>query len=235
MALHFFYYPQTVDRILQTSEEESKHIARVLRMLPGDSANFTDGRGVLVLARLIDAHPKRCMFEVLEQTINPKTKPRLHIAVAPTKNIARIEWFIEKATEMGIDAISPILCNHSERTKINRERLEKITIAALKQSQQVHLPKINELIKLDKLIADVPAGAQRLIAYLSDDPSPLLKNEYQPGNNALILIGPEGDFSPDEISSALGQGFQPISLGENRLRTETAALVACHTFVLMNQ
>lgn len=235
MALHFFYYPKAIDRALQTSEEESKHIARVLRMQPGDHANFTDGRGALVEARLIDAHPKRCMFEVVEQTIIPKTKPRLHIAVAPTKNISRIEWFIEKATEMGIDEISPVFCNHSERTKINRERLEKIAIAALKQSQQVHLPKVNELIKLNKLMDEAPAGAQKMIAYLSDDPFALLKNEYQPGNDALILIGPEGDFSSAEISAGLSQGFQPISLGENRLRTETAALVACHTFVLMNQ
>jgi 16S rRNA (uracil1498-N3)-methyltransferase len=236
MAQHFFYYPETIDRLLQTSEEESKHIARVLRLQPGDHANFTDGRGTLVLARLIDAHPKRCMFEVLETSLIPKVKPYLHIAVAPTKNISRIEWFIEKATEMGIDEISPVLCDHSERTKINRERLEKIAIAALKQSQQVHLPRVNELIKLDKLVSAVHENqTQKLMAYLSDEATPLLKNIYQPGDNALILIGPEGDFSSNEISDAISKGFQPISLGENRLRTETAALAACHTFVLMNQ
>jgi 16S rRNA (uracil1498-N3)-methyltransferase len=235
--MHWFYKLDIGLNRFTTSPEESKHISRVLRMVPGDEAVFTDGQGKKVTAELLDNHPRQCRFTVIDQNILPKPRNfHLHIAVAPTKNISRLEWFLEKATEIGIDEITPLQCDHSERIRIKSERFDKIVVSALKQSRQVWMPKINELTGLSELLrAGISKDTQKLIAYVSHDHDHLLKEVYTAGNDALILIGPEGDFSESEIKTAIQQGFRPISLGQNRLRTETAALVACHTIILMNQ
>lgn len=235
--MHWFYKNDDIGDRFIADPEESRHIAKVLRMAVGEKAVFTDGRGGRFTCVLHDANPKRCLFETVKKETFPRPRAfHAHIAVAPTKNISRLEWFIEKATEIGIDEISPMQCQHSERIRIKKERLDKIAIAALKQSQQLWLPKINELTGFDKIIKNTyDEDLQKFIAFVSDDHSALLKEKYKPEMSALILIGPEGDFSDPEINTALEMGFEPISLGDNRLRTETAALVSCHTLILMNQ
>lgn len=235
--MHWFYKNESIGDRFIADQDESKHISKVLRLEVGDKVVFTDGKGGQFICVLRDANPKRCLFETIEKKTFPKPRRfRIHVAVAPTKNISRLEWFIEKATEIGIDEITPLQSEHSERIRIKNERLEKITISALKQSQQVWLPKMNELTKFESLIAEHRIkNQQKFIAYVSEAHDSLLKEKYIPGKDALILIGPEGDFSTDEINKALEMGFEPISLGDNRLRTETAALVSCHTIVLMNQ
>jgi 16S rRNA (uracil1498-N3)-methyltransferase len=205
-------------------------------MEPGDKATFTDGLGNACVCELIDNHPKRCVFNILAKENLPHVRDyHLHLAVAPTKNISRFEWFLEKATEIGIDEITPIICDHSERVKVNIERLERVLIAAMKQSQQVWLPQLNEPVDFSDFVHDASAKHLNYIAWVSKAHQTLLKSHYQPGKDATILIGPEGDFSKNEIDLALSNDFIPISLGENRLRTETAAIVACHTVVLLNQ
>lgn len=218
------------------SQEESRHISRVLRMAPGDLAACSDGTGNLFTCELTDNHPKHCCFRILKKESFPKPRNyHLHLAVAPTKNISRFEWFLEKATEIGIDEITPLICDHSERLNIKSERLKKITIAALKQSQQVWLPLVNEAVSFQDIIGMRDTSHLNYIAWVSPDHQKLLKDDYQKGRDTLVLIGPEGDFSTSEINLALNNGFKPISLGDNRLRTETAALVACHTVIMLNQ
>jgi len=216
---------------------ESKHIAKVLRMNVGDKSAFIDGKGGFYTCELQDANPKKCRFTVVEKEFIPKSKKyHLHLVVAPTKNISRFEWFIEKAVEIGIDEITPVQCEYSERIRMKSDRLEKIIISAMKQSQQVWMPRLNELVELDAFLNnDSYQQYQKFIAYVSKDHESLLKERYVKGNDTIILIGPEGDFSTAEIKAAIARNYEPISLGENRLRTETAALVACHTIVLLNQ
>lgn len=216
------------------SEEESKHCIKVLRMTSGDEIFLTDGQGSLCRCRITEAHPKHCSVEVVErqQNVDPHAF-YLHVAVAPTKNNARMEWFVEKAVEMGIDEITPIVCDHSERCIIKQDRIEKIAISAMKQSLKAFKPVVNDPTPLSALLA-APFDGQRFIAYCDDERRTPLRSLYQPGQNALILIGPEGDFSPDEVSSALDAGFLPVTLGPCRLRTETAALAAVAFFNLSN-
>lgn len=233
--MHWFYSNEIIGHLFTTSQEESKHISRVLRLKVGDLACFTDGLGKTMKCTLIDDSPKKCKFEVIENTIVPKPRDfNLHIAVAPTKNIARFEWFLEKATEIGIDEITPLVSDHSERMKLKAERFEKILQSAIKQSQQSWKPRLNELTPLESLIVN-DHSEQKFIAYVSDSHTTLLKETLLPKKDVLILIGPEGDFSESEIRLAIENNFSPISLGANRLRTETAALVACHTVVIINQ
>jgi 16S rRNA (uracil1498-N3)-methyltransferase len=207
----------------------------VLRLKTGDKITLTNGLGMFFEGEIIDDNPRKCLVKIDDAV---RTEPRkgfhLHIAVAPTKNISRFEWFIEKATEIGIDEITPLECDHSERIRIKPERFEKILISALKQSQQSWLPKFNPLTDFQTLITSAKA-AQKFIAFVDEQHDQTLKSAYLPGSDAIILIGPEGDFSPAEIRSAITAGFIPISLGKNRLRTETAALVAVHTINLINQ
>lgn len=234
--MHWFFNSEIIGDTFETSREESRHISKVLRMVPGDEAVFTDGVGNAYHVELIDNHPKQCSFRVKKKVTQHKPADyHLHLAVAPTKNISRFEWFLEKATEIGIDEITPVFCDHSERLKLNVERLNRVLIAALKQSQQVWLPILNEPRKFKDIISTAKPDAYNYIAWVSKDHDTLLKSHYRPGKDATILIGPEGDFSSDEIEMALASNFIPISLGDNRLRTETAALVACHTIVLLNQ
>ena len=208
------------------NETESKHCIKVLRKSIGDEINITNGEGELLKCVITVAHQKKCEFNVIKNTKTSAITPPLHIAIAPTKNIDRFEFFLEKCTEIGIQKITPILCFHSERKVLKTERLEKIIVSACKQSKNYHFPILNELTPLkDILSLDVP---QKLIAHCNEEEKVLLKSlAFQ--KETLLLIGPEGDFSKDEIKLALKNGFQPISLGESRLRTETAGLVACTT------
>ena len=234
--MHWFFISGKPHEEIVTTPEESRHISKVLRMMPGGEACFTDGQGNLFHCELLDNHPKHCRFRIFKHDYFPKTREyHLHLAVAPTKNISRFEWFVEKATEIGIDEITPLICDHSERIAIKTERLHKITQAAIKQSQQAWLPRLNEPVRFSQFVNQQGKDALNYIAWVSDDHDTLLRDHYRKGRDATILIGPEGDFSPAEINNALEKGFKPISLGKNRLRTETAALVACTTIICLNQ
>ena len=216
-------------------EEESQHAVKVLRMQVGDALTVVDGAGGFYKARITNPHPKHCAFEITESIMEyGKRNFRLHIAIAPTKNIERLEWFIEKATEIGIDEITPIVCRFSERKVIKAERLEKIIVSAAKQSVKAYFPKLNPLITFDELIKTFQAS-QKFIAHCYEEDKRLLQAEIQPSEDVLILIGPEGDFSKEEVQKALSVGFIPVSLGNSRLRTETAGVVACHTVCLRNE
>lgn len=214
--------------------EEAQHCIKVLRKKEGDEIFLTDGKGNFFDGKIIQAHPKHCIVDILQTIPYPKQwNFNLHIAFAPTKNIDRIEWFAEKATEIGIDCFSPILCDHSERKEIKAQRIEKILVSAMKQSQKAVLPQLDEMLPFSEFVKQDFDG-QKYIAHCYPGEKPLLKDIYKKGENALILIGPEGDFSEKEVEEAILNGFQPISLGKSRLRTETAALVACHTIHVLN-
>ena len=216
-------------------EAESQHCARVLRMKEGATLFITDGKGYFYRAQLVQADPKSCIVAIEEEIAQPKEwNFDLHIAFAPTKKIDRIEWFVEKSTEIGIDSFTPLNCRYSERRNIKTTRLDKIMVSAMKQSQKSILPQFNEMMKFDDFIKQ-PFKGQKFIAHCYKENQELLKELYTIGENALILIGPEGDFSPEEIQLALDNGFQPISLGDSRLRTETAAIFACSTINILNQ
>lgn len=219
------------------SEEESKHAIRVLRMDTGDRLHLIDGRGGLYEAQIIDPHPKRTVLTILtvEEEFQ-RSKYHLHIAVGPTKNIDRIEWFLEKATEVGIQEITPVICEHSERKEVKLDRLNKVVVAAMKQSLKAYLPKLNPAVSLKQFLRDIPTeGVQKAIAHCVDAEKKYLNQVLEPSQHYIILIGPEGDFSEEEIDLALQMGFHPISLGEARLRTETAALAACMEVSLLNR
>jgi len=216
-------------------EEESQHAVKVLRLQVGEEITLIDGAGGFFKAKITNPHPKHCSFEITETILEyGKRDFNLHIAIAPTKNIERLEWFIEKATEIGIDEITPIICRFSERKVIKAERLEKIIVSASKQSLKAYFPKLNPLCSFDELIKNQQAS-QKFIAHCYDEDKRLLQNEVQKSNDVLILIGPEGDFSREEVQKAMSAGFIPVSLGNSRLRTETAGVVACHTVSLRNE
>ena len=225
--MQLFYAPEITTPLYTLPEEESGHCVRVLRLREGDSLHITDGRGTLYRAVVEDPHPKRCTIRIVEEHTEWEKRPyRLTIAVAPTKNIDRIEWFVEKATECGIDRIVPVLCDHSERKVIKGERLEKIAISAMKQSLKAYLPTIEPLTPLCEVLAE-PFEGTKLIAHCEEDMERIFMGEkIQGGENVMVLIGPEGDFSREEIEAARKAGFTEISLGNSRLRTETAALAA---------
>jgi 16S rRNA (uracil1498-N3)-methyltransferase len=205
------------------SEEESKHIVRVLRLEKGQEIGILDGKGRLFTCEINDAHPKRCMLNIVNIDLAEALPHEIHIAVGPTKQMERIEWFVEKATEIGITEISLIDCDNGERAKINIDRLVKKAVSAMKQSHRTFLPKINELQKLSDFIEANPNG---LIAHCYENEKNDFSDVFE-STNCPILIGPEGDFSQKEIEKALENGYKTITLGPNRLRTETAALYAC--------
>lgn len=233
--MNVFYLPDAHIGNISFPEEESKHIVKVLRMREGDTFCVTDGKGSLFDAELIDAHPKRAMAELSNQRKGYDNRNfKLSIAIAPTKLNERTEWFLEKATEIGIDEVKLFASYHSERRVANVDRFKKIVIAAMKQSVKSNMPAINEMQPFDKLVKQDFDG-QKFIAWIDDDVKDQLCDLYEKGSNALVLIGPEGDFSREEVELAKDNGFIPVSLGEARLRTETAAIVACHTIQLINQ
>lgn len=217
------------------TEEESKHCIRVLRLEKGNEVQLIDGKGGLYHASIQDAHPKRTVLQInsVVQAFN-KRNHYLHIAIAPTKNIERIEWFLEKATEIGIDEISLIICQRSERKDAKVERLNKIITSAIKQSIKAYHPVLNELVTFSQLITK-PFNGQKFIAHCEKSIKTSLNAELVAKGNYLILIGPEGDFTAPEIDDALQNGFKAITLGESRLRTETAGLEACFEVNFLNR
>jgi len=232
--MQLFYTPDIIQSSILT-EEESVHAVRVLRLKKGDEIFLTDGRGTFYQAIIVNPHPKHTELQLVKSwTQEPLWNFYLHIAIAPTKNMDRMEWFTEKATEIGIDAITCLRCRYSERREIKMARLEKIMISAMKQSQKASLPLLEEMMNFRDFVKQ-PFNGRKFIAHCEDGEKPILKQLYHPGQNALILIGPEGDFSTEEIEYALQYNFEPVSLGESRLRTETAALVACQTVHVLNQ
>jgi 16S rRNA (uracil1498-N3)-methyltransferase len=264
--MNLFYTPDILGNIYSLNEEESWHCQKVLRLHQGDIVYLTDGKGSLFEARISDLTGRKVTVEVISRQDGfGRRDYYLHMAVAPTKNIDRYEWFLEKVTEIGVDEITPLICDHSERRQLRTDRLEKVITAAVKQSLKAYLPKLNEPILFSKFLAarspgfptpQVPASeasllpsfpASQLPNFLANPPTvkkyiafitpgaPLLKQLYPKGAPAIILIGPEGDFSPAEVEAATTSGYQVISLGKSRLRTETAAIAACHTIELINQ
>ncbi len=233
--MHLFYTPDLLTDTYRLSEEESKHCVRVLRLTEGEKLFLVDGKGLFCEAVIISANPKACILNVTNRKSNyAKRDYQLTVGVAPTKNIDRYEWFLEKATEIGIDIVIPLLSRYSERKEIKPERLEKVMVSAMKQSIKAYLPILNPLQTFKKTISD-PFSGQKFIAHCYEGEKPLLRDVVEKGKDVLILIGPEGDFSTEEVELAINEGFIPISLGTSRLRTETAALAACHTVNLINQ
>ena len=234
--MQLFYAPEIKDDYYTMSEEETFHCVRVLRIKPGDNIHLTDGKGNLFTATIQNTDKKGALLKIINSKVEyGKRDYWLHIAIAPTKNIERFEWFLEKTTEIGIDEITPLLCEHSERTNLKSERMEKIIVAAMKQSIKAYKPILNQMEKYNKFIGRTFNGSENYIATCEGENRKLLKNIYHTGKNAVILIGPEGDFSNNEIQNAIQSGFIPVSLGESRLRTETAGLVACHSISLINE
>lgn len=233
--MHIFYTPELSGKNYTLDETESKHCIRVLRLQQGDEIILVDGRGGFFTAEITDPNPKRCSVKVIKSELQFGLRNfKVQIAIAPTKNMDRIEWFLEKATEIGISRITPLLCRYSERKEIKHDRLEKVMVSAMKQSLKAYLPQLDPLTKFTDLISQ-PFSGQKFIAHCEEQHREILKNLIEPAQNYLILIGPEGDFSTDEIEAAIQAGFRPVSLGDSRLRTETAGLVACHTFNLLNE
>ena len=212
----------------QLSEDESKHAVRVLRLGAGSSVLLVDGRGTLAQATLAEASPKRCLLHLSARQLVPPRPRYLHVAVAPTKNLDRLEWLVEKAVEVGIERLSFLRCAHSERRDLKLERLEKIAVSALKQSGQAWLPQLDELVDFEKFLPQIDP-ATTFIAHLEAGERLPLARFIGAAPRCCVLIGPEGDFSPTEIARALGQGVRPVTLGSARLRTETAALAAVFT------
>lgn len=221
------FYERDIEQTLRLGEEESQHCVKVMRHTVGDEIEVIDGMGKLFLCRITSAHPKRTEVEITETHDDYGTHPyHLTMAVAPTKNIDRFEWFVEKAVEIGVDRIIPLLCDHSERKIVKRDRLEKIVISASKQSKKARLAIVDEMTKFDDFVK-ATGDSQLMIAHCEEG----FAKEYLPrmvgkGNDITVMIGPEGDFSPEEIAMVMEHGGKGISLGESRLRTETAAVMA---------
>jgi 16S rRNA (uracil1498-N3)-methyltransferase len=233
--MQLFYTPGLNSNEYTLDEQESKHCIKVLRMHNGDELNLIDGIGNLYTAAIINDNYKACKLRIID--IKKEFEKRdywLHIAIAPTKNIERFEWFLEKATEIGIDEITPIISEKSERKQVNNERLERIIISAMKQSIKAYKPKLNEAISFKNFISVKDNSKSKFIAHCIDSEKQELKNIYKKTGNAIVLIGPEGDFSQNEVNTAVNNAYSPVSLGNSRLRTETAGVVACHTINLLN-
>lgn len=214
------------------SKEESRHIVSVLRKKEGDTLQITNGQGLLVNGKIISSNAKKCAIEITTSTQESAPKNKLHMAVAPTKMNDRFEWFLEKATEIGIHEITPIICERSERKVIKKSRMEKVLQSAMKQSLRSYLPKLNEAIPYQEFLKKATSDS-RFIAHCEEGVKTALHTKITANSDVIILIGPEGDFSPKEIAAAYDLGFSPVSLGKSRLRTETAAIVAC-TLANMN-
>jgi len=236
--MHRFYCPD-IANTLTLGEEESRHCVRVLRCVEGDTIVVVDGAGMTYRCRITMAHPKRCAVAIQQATATPPHwHHRMVVGIAPTKHLDRIEWMVEKCVEMGIDRIVPLRCHNSERTVLKTERLRNIMVAAIKQAQHATLPQLDEMMPLEQLLSE-PHHGKRLIAYcdpeLPRDQRHTLAQAYRPGTDTLVLIGPEGDFSPQEVQNALAAGCEPVTLGDSRLRTETAAVMAVAAMHTLDQ
>ncbi len=232
--MQLFYSTQNDEKLAQLPEEEARHCIQVLRHQVGDFIQWVDGKGTLFKGTIIETSKKKCVLEITEKQFPFHPNPvAVHIAIAPTKNSSRFEWFLEKATEIGISEITPLYCEHSERKHIRESRLNKVLLAAMKQSLKAYLPTLHPLTRFQDFIEAQKGHPSTFIAHCQSSDLPALKSVYRKGADATVLIGPEGDFSNSEIEKALEHGFTAISLGKNRLRTETAGLVACHTVNLL--
>lgn len=235
--MQLFYNPN-IDKDTQQitfDKIESRHIVKVLRKKEGDHIYITNGKGLLFISQIDIANDKRCLVSI--SNIEEKTKSReyrLHVAIAPTKNNERFEWFLEKATEIGIDEITPIVTQNSERKIIKKERLEKIIQSAMKQSLKYHLPVLNDIMTFDEFLK-IKKEENIYIAHCNDGDKKLMKEIIKPKESIILLIGPEGDFSPAEVIKSLKANYISITLGETRLRTETAAIVAVQNIAFINQ
>ncbi|WP_366183604.1 16S rRNA (uracil(1498)-N(3))-methyltransferase [Flavobacterium ovatum] len=216
-------------------KEESRHIIKVLRKKDGDILHVTNGLGLLFETKINLASDNKCTVDILSFTKKEPSKYHLHLAVAPTKMNDRFEWFLEKATEIGIHEITPIICDRSERKVINQDRYEKIILSALKQANELYLPKLNPAISFKDFVGQTEKKGLQLIAHCEETDKKTLKSILKPNEDVTMLIGPEGDFSDKEIQLALENNFQAVSLGNTRLRTETAAMVACHSIAFFNE
>jgi 16S rRNA (uracil1498-N3)-methyltransferase len=231
------FYNTTINETTENfsfDKEESKHIIKVLRKKDSDILYVTNGLGYLFKTEITLASDNKCTVKIISFEKAAPSKYNLHLAVAPTKMNDRYEWFLEKATEIGIHEITPIICDRSERKVINKERFEKIILTAMKQSNELYLPKLNEAMTFKEFIKTQNKGLQ-LIAHCEETDKKSLKSVLKPNENITMLIGPEGDFSEKEIELALENNYIPVSLGNTRLRTETAAIVACHSVVFINE
>lgn len=243
--MQLFYNPTITENDTQFTFDkiESRHIVKVLRKKEGDTLFITNGKGKLFTAEVLFANDKKCSVQIINT--EEKKKPwsyYLHIAIAPTKNNDRLEWFLEKATEIGIDEITPIICKHSERKVVKEERLEKVIVSAMKQSLKFHVPKLNTTTSFSDFMQQNFEG-DLFIAHCEETDKKSLKseltstplNDQNSQQKITILIGPEGDFSTKEIEIALSNNFIPVSLGESRLRTETAGVVATQSIAFFNE
>lgn len=223
--MQLFYNPDLTPstKTFTLNREESKHVIKVLRKSEGDLLHLTDGKGNEYHGTITTANHNRCELGIAFAKAHPPLPYQLHIAIAPTKMNDRMEWFLEKATEMGISRVTPLLCDHSERKKINKERFERIVVSALKQSLQFHLPIIDDLTNFDDFIQGCDSKV-KAIAHCEDQPKQTTEELFKSSKDICVMIGPEGDFSPIEIEKALNQNFKPITLGTTRLRTETAGI-----------
>lgn len=231
------FYNQNIsknDTSFSFDKDESRHISKVLRKKQGDTLHITNGKGWLFTAEITQAEQKKCVVSVTSKSFQPKRNYNLHLAVAPTKMNDRYEWFLEKATEIGIATITPIICEHSERKVVKIERFEKIIQSAMKQSLQYYLPKLNKPIAFKEFL-NQDFTEETYIAHCEETDKKSLKSQLKPATDCIILIGPEGDFSVKEIEMALQRQFIPVTLGETRLRTETAAIAACHSVAFLNE
>ena len=235
--MNLFYAPD-IAQTLTLPEEESQHCVKVLRMKAGDRIHIIDGVGGLYEAQITEAHPKRTQVDILNVQIEYGRRPfRLHLAVAPTKNIDRFEWFVEKAAEIGFDELTPLCCRYSERKVIKPERIEKILVSAAKQSLKAYVPRLNPMTTFKEFInnsSSLISNSSLFIAHCYDQPKKHLLHACPTASDVVVMVGPEGDFSEEEVELALRSSFQAITLGESRLRTETAGVVACHLVTVAN-
>jgi len=224
------YYSTAIENGFATLDEvESRHCVSVLRKNPGDALFVTDGKGAFYSGILVEAHKKRAVIEI-QKTFPQKSdrKIQLHIAISLSKQNDRFEWFLEKATELGIDRITPLVCKRTEKSKFRKDRAEKIVLSAMKQSAQAFLPQLDDLTKFKDLITDISDTTQKIIPYCDGEAQPLIQEVMKPEGAVCILIGPAGDFTPEEVELAQKKGFIAVSLGDSRLRLETAGVaVAC--------
>ncbi|MFY0714315.1 16S rRNA (uracil(1498)-N(3))-methyltransferase [Seonamhaeicola sp. NFXS20] len=234
--MQLFYNPNITENTKQFTfpKDESKHIVKVLRKNTGDTLHITNGNGWLFKAELTIPNINKCLVTITSKTKQPTRDYNLHLVVAPTKMNDRYEWFLEKATEIGIDTITPIICDHSERKVIKPARFERILQSAMKQSLNCYLPKLNDAILFKDFIKQNFSG-NLFIAHCEETNKKSFKSQLKPKTDITILIGPEGDFSTKEIQMALANKYIPVTLGDTRLRTETAAIVACHSVAFINQ
>ncbi|OEK01053.1 16S rRNA (uracil(1498)-N(3))-methyltransferase [Roseivirga sp. 4D4] len=223
--MQLFYQPELVNGIRHLDADESRHAIKVLRLKIGHEINLIDGHGTFYKAHITNDSHKKCEFEIVDKTEESKRKGFRHIAIAPTKNLDRTEWFVEKAVEIGVDRISFVLTKNSERKVLKTDRLVKKAISAMKQSIKAQLPAIDEMVTFKEFLNSAE-GENKFIAYVDFDNPIELKSVVTEQN--IVLIGPEGDFTPEEVGLAIDNGFQKVSLGQSRLRTETAAIAAVH-------